>query len=454
MEYRQHSLRTLALKLNVSGTAEVLDETRLYQGGYGFIKLQIYAPKTQNTEAPLCTVFKTTVDELGREKVSGVNHNLVCAGEYALDGEIYLLFENYLPKSFTEIAGDLKITVNYYDTAPTLDSDGNTLYDVNGVPLRHATALLISNQYVTKVEKGGYNADGVKLAINSAEAAQINDNTLRIISLEYDVSGLHNNIDIAVDEIHAQYELVVDEGGKLVAASAESARNAARSATEASEQTEEARKILAKTNEFSAAAANSEINAENWAKVAKSFAQFGVKINTDYCSLSDLPQPGNAQYLFLIPNGSEGSNSYDEYIWTDTKQAYEKLGTTQIDLTDYATKVELTAAVQEEAKARENALLPKADKDGTYPDMTVGKALNIKAVDLQIAVSSWLNNVATTTVDGVTSTATVQVIFDDDSAAEVINCDVEATSTGDGSVTFTCVQTPTIAISATLIIIN
>ncbi len=46
MEHRQHSLRTLALKLNVSGTAEVLDDTKLYQGSYGFTKLQIYAPKT------------------------------------------------------------------------------------------------------------------------------------------------------------------------------------------------------------------------------------------------------------------------------------------------------------------------------------------------------------------------------------------------------------------------
>lgn len=215
MEHRQHSLRTLALKLNVSGTAEVLDETKLYQGGYGFVKLQIYAPKTQNTEASLCTVFKTTVDELGREKVDGTNHNLVYVGEYALDGGVYLLFENYLPKPFTDTAGDLKITVNYYDTAPTLDSNGNTLYDTNGVPRRHATALLISNQYATRVEKGGYNADGVGLQINSAEAAQINDNTRRIISLEYDAAGLHNYIDTAVGEIKEQYERVVEEGGKL-----------------------------------------------------------------------------------------------------------------------------------------------------------------------------------------------------------------------------------------------
>lgn len=247
MEYRQQSLRVLALKLNVSGTAEVLDDTKLYQHGYGFVKLQVYAPKTPNTEAPLCTVFKTTVDELGREKVDKQKHNLVYVGEFVLGGEVYLLFENYMPKPFTETVGDLKITVNYYDTAPTLDDGGNMLYDINGVPRRHATALLISNQYVTKVEKGGYNADDIELKINSAEAAQINENTLRIISLEYDVRGMQNYIDTAVGEIREQYELVVEEGGKLDAAIAtantvvETASNYASIAQRANEEAQESK---------------------------------------------------------------------------------------------------------------------------------------------------------------------------------------------------------------------
>lgn len=280
MEHRQLSLRTLALKLNVSGTAEVLDETKLYQGSYGFIKLQIYAPKTQNTEAPLCTVFKTTVDELGRERVDGVNHNLVYVGEYALNGETYLLFESYLPKPFTDTAGDLKIIVNYYDTAPTLDTDGNTLYDTNGVPRRHATALLISNQYKTRVEKGGYNADGVELQINSAEAAQINDNTRRIISLEYDVAGLHNYIDTAVGEIKEQYELVVEEGGKLDVAIEKAntivatASSYAATAQKANEEAEESRQAAESAkNEALVYAGDAALSASTATEKAKAAAE-------------------------------------------------------------------------------------------------------------------------------------------------------------------------------------
>ena len=105
MESRQQALRTIALKLNVSGTAEVLDETKLYKDSYGFVKLQAYAPKTQNTQAPVCTVFCTTQNEFGVEQTSDKNHNLLYVGEYTLDGQAYLLFESYLPKEFTSVRG-------------------------------------------------------------------------------------------------------------------------------------------------------------------------------------------------------------------------------------------------------------------------------------------------------------------------------------------------------------
>ena len=57
---RIHALRTLALKLNVSGTAEVLDQQKLYQGSYGFVKFQVYAPVTQNTGGMMCTAYSVT----------------------------------------------------------------------------------------------------------------------------------------------------------------------------------------------------------------------------------------------------------------------------------------------------------------------------------------------------------------------------------------------------------
>ena len=122
--------------------------------------------------------------------------------------------------------------------------------------------------------------------------------------------------------------------------------------------------------------------AKSWAEVAKQYAQFGIKFNTEYASLSELPTPGNSQFIYLIPNGSTGNNSYDEYMWVENKSDYEKVGTTEIDLTDYATLEKLFA--EETTRSLADDTLGaridtidkvKADKNDTCPNMTVGNSL-------------------------------------------------------------------------------
>lgn len=184
---KQQTLRNFAVKLNVSGTAEILDEPYLYAGSYGFIKMQVYAPKTQNTDTPVCSAFCTTRDEFGKEKISTNNYNLLYVGECALDGLEYSLFECYMPKEFTAAATEpngLQITFNYYDTEPTFDAEGNPQYDDYGLPKRHTTDLLVSSRVITTVKPGGWNNAGVELNINSVEAAQIGRNTRAIRQLE------------------------------------------------------------------------------------------------------------------------------------------------------------------------------------------------------------------------------------------------------------------------------
>lgn len=193
-----HALRTLALKLSTSGTAEVLDEQKLYKNSYGFIKLQAYIPLTQNTSAPVCSVFCTTKDEFGVENISTNNYNMLYVGEFELASRVYLLFECYLPKEFTAITtppSGLKLTINYYDTAPTLDENGDPVIGENGNPMRHTTNLLVSSQYTTTVYPGGWNNQDIELSINSSEAAQISQNMRDIAELIVDVTGLRNYID-------------------------------------------------------------------------------------------------------------------------------------------------------------------------------------------------------------------------------------------------------------------
>lgn len=151
----------------------------------------------------------------------------------------------------------------------------------------------------------------------------------------------------------------------------------------------------------SASAQSAKEQAERAALLLEQFASYGIKINTDYSSFAELPIPGNANNIYFIPNGGEGENGYDEYVWVEDKQAYEKIGTTQIDLTSYLSKTEAqeTYVTLENLSTEESArtgadealgvriddaessieelktsVSGKADQGGIYPNMTAGKA--------------------------------------------------------------------------------
>lgn len=53
--------------------------------------------------------------------------------------------------------------------------------------------------------------------------------------------------------------------------------------------------------------------------------------------VSTLPGTGTKGKIYLVSNGGSGNNSYDEYIWVNN--AYEKIGTTAVDLSGYQAKI-------------------------------------------------------------------------------------------------------------------
>ena len=72
---------------------------------------------------------------------------------------------------------------------------------------------------------------------------------------------------------------------------------------------------------------------------ARKYAELGIQPNTDYTSVDDLPKPGSTKFIYLIPAegaGSTGDDVYDEYIWVPDKNDYEHIGSTRIDLSNYA----------------------------------------------------------------------------------------------------------------------
>lgn len=62
--------------------------------------------------------------------------------------------------------------------------------------------------------------------------------------------------------------------------------------------------------------------------------------------VDSLPSTGENGVIYLISNSGTGQNIYDEYIWTGS--AYEKIGTTDVDLSNYWSKTDLTAITNQE----------------------------------------------------------------------------------------------------------
>lgn len=147
--------------------------------------------------------------------------------------------------------------------------------------------------------------------------------------------------------------------------------------------------------------------------------------------VGELPEAGQANVIYLVPNG----DIHDEYIWMSS--AWELIGTTAIDLSDYA-KI---SYVDEQAAA-------KADKS--------------TAIDLTLT-ADWVGSAApytqTVAVPGITSAA--NCIYD--VAADVTAAQLEAYETarivvrvqGADSLTFSAFgDKPVVAIPLTVVIVG
>lgn len=61
-----------------------------------------------------------------------------------------------------------------------------------------------------------------------------------------------------------------------------------------------------------------------------------------------LPSTGEAGVIYLVPNSGSGTNVYDEYVWLTTSNKFEKIGTTDVDLSNYVQFSDLTAITNSE----------------------------------------------------------------------------------------------------------
>ena len=66
----------------------------------------------------------------------------------------------------------------------------------------------------------------------------------------------------------------------------------------------------------------------------------------DFQIVQTLPATGQKGVIYLVPNSGASPNTYDEYIWVNN--AFEKLGTTNIDLSGYVQASEMHALTNSE----------------------------------------------------------------------------------------------------------
>ena len=62
-----------------------------------------------------------------------------------------------------------------------------------------------------------------------------------------------------------------------------------------------------------------------------------------YEKVSSLPATGSNGVIYLVSHSHGTQDIYDEYIWISDSKAFEKIGSTDIDLSAYVKKSELTA---------------------------------------------------------------------------------------------------------------
>ena len=71
-----------------------------------------------------------------------------------------------------------------------------------------------------------------------------------------------------------------------------------------------------------------------WDTELEEYVDSGISSKPSFVVVGNLPATGDSGKIYLLPNGGTGTNRFDEYIWVEAR--WEKIGTTEIDLSGYA----------------------------------------------------------------------------------------------------------------------
>ena len=196
-----------------------------------------------------------------------------------------------------------------------------------------------TDEYKDKVDNAGngkYTDLPDKPQINNHELASGN-NTLEDLGIEIpDVSGLAQQKDL---ETHTQNSTIhVDEEQKQ---KWDAKADKSDIPTDYVSESELEKKGYA-TETF---VTNKNYQNDTQVQEAISRAIAGIA-GIDFSVVEQLPDSGEKGIIYLVSNNGKPQNIYDEYIWIEDK--FEKIGTTDIDLSQYLKTEDLITITNEE----------------------------------------------------------------------------------------------------------
>lgn len=74
-------------------------------------------------------------------------------------------------------------------------------------------------------------------------------------------------------------------------------------------------------------------------------AELAGIVQVEWRVVQALPSFGEMGVIYLVPNSGTGTNVHDEYLWISTTSSFEKIGTTDVDLTGYVKKTQKVGGV-------------------------------------------------------------------------------------------------------------
>lgn len=115
------------------------------------------------------------------------------------------------------------------------------------------------------------------------------------------------------------------------------------------------------------------------------FSSGGVK----FVVVEELPEEGENGIIYLVPNDED---TYDEYIWIEDETRFEKLGSTDIDLSGYYTKEEVDDKIDDLQNDLDSNYYTETEVDDLLDDFYAKSEIDDAIENNELAISASLND--------------------------------------------------------------